>query len=278
MIHHERFFKGFRGDEVYCQSWLPESGTKAVLVINHGWAEHSGRYENVVNKLVPAGIAVFAEDHRGHGKTAGKRSYVERFSWIYEDIHLLITNIIRPQFPELPLLMLGHSMGSVITMNYIGKYSEDVAAVILSGTGMKQGPDISDFLVSLAKLLGVIIPKLTLSAGLDPAFISNDPETVKNYIDDPYRFDFISTRMASELYKGLDSGAMIMKEQTKPILIQCGQDDRSFSKQQELFDSLKATDKTFHFYEHSRHEVYNELPETREKVLNDLLHWINGHI
>jgi len=77
--HQEGFFKGTHDDNIYHQSWLPEGETKAVLIIVHGLAEHSGRYTNVVNHFVALGYAVYGLDHRGHGQSDGTRVYVDRF-------------------------------------------------------------------------------------------------------------------------------------------------------------------------------------------------------
>jgi acylglycerol lipase len=278
MKRKEGYFERETGKKVYWRAWLPEKEPKGVLIINHGWAEHSGRYENVAQTLVPDGFAIYAEDHRGHGKSDGKRSYVDRFATFIEDIHYFRKEIVEKEQSGLPIFMLGHSMGSVITMNYLEKYAQGLNAVVLSGTGAGNGEAVSGFLISLAKILGFLLPKLNIDAGLDPQFISHDEKTVQDYIDDPYRFSYISTRLAAEMYRGLEKGVQIMKKLQVPLLIQYGKEDSSFSGQEALFALAGSSDKKLLAYDNARHEVYNEVEEIRRQALNDLLNWLNDHL
>ncbi|HDR03913.1 MAG TPA: alpha/beta hydrolase [Candidatus Marinimicrobia bacterium] len=272
------YFERERGKRQYWRAWLPDAEPAAVLIINHGWAEHSGRYENIAQALLPAAFAIYAEDHQGHGQSAGKRAYIEKFADFTEDIHFFRKEIVEKENPELPVFMLGHSMGSIITMNYLGRYAHGLKGVILSGTGAGNGAAVSSFLITLAKILGIILPKLTIDAGLDPQFISHDKVTVENYINDPYRFSFISARLAAEMYRGLDSGVEILKKVEIPLLIQYGQEDLSFSRQNELYELSGSKDKKILAYENARHEVYNEIFEIRQKALDDLKNWLNDHL
>ncbi len=278
MKQKEGYFERERVFKTYWRAWLPDTEVKAALIINHGWAEHSGRYENVAQILVPAGFAIYGEDHRGHGKSDGKRSYVHSFSDFIEDIHYFRKEIVEKEQPGLPLFMLGHSMGSIITMNYLGKYADGLKGVILSGTGAGNGEAVNGFLIVLAKILGFIAPKLTLDAGLDPQFISHDEKTVQDYINDPYRFSFITTRLAAEMYRGLDKGVEIMRSLTLPLLIQYGKEDSSFSGQDALFALVGSSDKKLLAYENARHEVYNETEKIRRQALIDLRNWLNDRL
>ena len=99
MRHQEGTFKGIRNASIYYQSWLPEGESRAILLIVHGLAEHSGRYMNVVNTFVPLGYAVYGVDHVGHGKSSGTRVYVERFE-DYTDTLKIYFDMVRRWQPE----------------------------------------------------------------------------------------------------------------------------------------------------------------------------------
>lgn len=263
---------------LFWQAWLPEKGLKAVVHVMHGYAEYIGRYLNVVDKLVPAGFAVCGNDHRGHGKSDGKRGHVESFSDYIEDEKLFSKKVVRDLFPECPYFVLGHSMGSIIATNFVEKYPEGLTGLVLSGTGSLPGKDTGKTTLLLAKVGSKLFPRLNVKFPLGPEFISRDPEVVQAYIDDPLTYNVITPRLANEMYVFLDKGARNAGQITLPVLVQCGSEDISFSGQQQFADSLGSTDKTFKLYQGLKHEVYNELPEDRDKVLSDLLTWLNVHI
>ncbi|MFX1451268.1 MAG: alpha/beta fold hydrolase, partial [Promethearchaeota archaeon] len=116
MKHFENEYEGIAGLKIYYQCWLPDK-PKAIVHIVHGFAEHSGRYLNVVNELIPLNYAVYANDHRGHGRSEGVRNHVDSFDQYVEDEKLLY-DIIKKQHPNLPVFMLGHSMGSIIALYF----------------------------------------------------------------------------------------------------------------------------------------------------------------
>jgi alpha-beta hydrolase superfamily lysophospholipase len=105
-MHHQYGF--FNDPRIYYQAWLPENKPKAVLLIVHGIAEHSGRYMNLVNHFVPLGYAVYGFDHPGHGKSEGARVYIERFEEFTDTIKNYY-DMIRSWHPELPVYIIGHS-------------------------------------------------------------------------------------------------------------------------------------------------------------------------
>ena len=114
MEHREGFLQGVRNAKIYYQAWLPEAECKAVLLIVHGLAEHSGRYMNVVNHFVPLNFAVYGIDHIGHGKSEGTRVHVERFRDYTETLKIYF-DMVRAWHPEEPIFLVGHSLGARIT-------------------------------------------------------------------------------------------------------------------------------------------------------------------
>ncbi len=271
-------FKAKDSASIYWKGWVPDSAPKAVVQIIHGYAEHIDRYGNVVGELLPAGYAVFGTDHRGHGKSDGKRGHVGSFQEFIDDEKQFRREVIDAKFPGLPCFVLGHSMGSLIAMNYIEQNPEGIRGLVLSGTGSQPGTDIPSILLTVTKILSKILPSVHIKSPLPPEFISRDPEVVKAYVDDPLVYNVITPRLAHEMNRYVVIGAQNASRIKIPVLIQLGSKDTAFSGQNELFEMVGAKDKTFKRYEGLRHEVYNELMADRTKVLADLREWLDAHI
>ena len=266
------------GTSIYWKGWVPDKAPKAVVHVIHGYAEHIDRYGNVVGELLPAGYAVFGTDHRGHGKSEGKRGHVMSFQEFIDDEKQFWHNIINKKFPGIPYFVLGHSMGSLIAMNYVEQNTDGMKGLILSGTGSLPGTDIPKILLSITRILSKILPAVHVKSPLPPEFISRDMDVVKAYIDDPLVYNVITPRLAYEMNRFVVIGAQNSGKIKIPVLIQLGSKDTAFSGQRELFEMIGAKDKTFKLYEGLKHEVYNELAADRAKVLADLKKWLDGHL
>jgi len=225
MIHQDGRFKGVRGTNIYYQYWLPEDEPKAILLVVHGLAEHSGRYMNLVNHLVPSGYAVYGMDHIGHGKSDGKRAYVERFHDYTKTLKTYFDMIQKWQ-PKKPIFLIGHSMGGLISSAHLLKHQEELAGAVLSGPSIKVPDNISQAIIFLGKMLSIIMPKAGLIK-LDPDGVSQDPAVVEAYVNDPLVFTGKATsRLGAELLKTMQS---VTKQATKiklPIMIVQGGDDK----------------------------------------------------
>lgn len=266
------------GTALFWKGCVPDDSPRAVVQVIHGYAEHIGRYGNVVNELVPAGYAVIGNDHRGHGRSAGRRGHVKRFQDFIDDEKQFRRDVVDKQFPGIPYFVLGHSMGSLIAMNYVEQNAEGIRGLILSGTGSRPGADIPKILLTVTKILSGILPAVHVKSPLPPEFISRDKDVVQAYVDDPLVYNVITPRLACEMNRYVVIGAQNASRIKIPVLIQLGSKDTAFSGQDELFEMVGAEDKTFKRYDGLRHEVYNELMEDRTRVLADLRHWLDQHL
>ena len=266
------------GTSIYWKGWVPDNSPKAMVHVMHGYAEHIDRYGNVVNEILPAGYAVFGTDHRGHGKSQGKRGHVKSFQEFIDDERQFRRDVIKAKFPGVPYFVLGHSMGSLIAMNYVEQNADDIKGLVLSGTGSQPGTDIPKILLTLTKILSKILPAVHVKSPLPPEFISRDMAVVKAYIDDPLVYNVITPRLAHEMNRYVVIGAQNAFKIKIPVLIQLGSRDTAFSGQKELFEMIGAKDKTIKQYEGLKHEVYNELVADRVKVLADLRSWLDRHV
>ena len=277
MVSNEGKLLSGDGFNLFWKAWIPDAKPKAVIHIIHGYAEHVDRYKNVVDELVPDSYLVIAKDHRGHGRSDGKRGHVKSFEQYIEDERTFYKEIIERDYNGIPYFVLGHSMGSIIALNYAERYQDDINGMILSGTGSKPGKAIGKAKVLLSKIGSRLFPGVHVKSGLPPEFISRDPDVVKAYVDDPLTYDVITPRLAEQMYTYLDLGFSKAGNISIPVLIQCGSADTSFSGQEELYNAMASNDKTIKIYEGLKHEVYNELEEDRKLVLKDLHNWLNEH-
>ncbi|MHA1198823.1 MAG: lysophospholipase [Candidatus Heimdallarchaeaceae archaeon] len=276
MEHIETNFTGGNNLQIYYQIFNLDK-PKAVVQIAHGFAEHSGRYKKLIDALVEKNIAVYINDHQGYGKSEGKRNYIKSLDHYVADLHT-ITKMIRVRFPKLPIFLLGHSMGSFIAHRYAIKYQSEIKGLILSGSGTHVTP-IPKVLQILARIMNKILPAFQADSGIKPEQISSDPESVKDYSNDP--LIGYKTATASIGVCLMDHYREI-KDQigtiSIPILLQNGENDTLMFDKETLFDDLKSKDKTLEIYKNAKHEVYTEIKEIREKAYSDLIDWINEHL
>lgn len=278
MKHLEDYYKGLDDLGLYYQVWRPEKDPKAIVQIVHGLGEYSTRYKNVIDVLVPAGYIIYASDLRGHGKSEGTRGFVNKFD-IYVEDQKIFNDLIREKESEkLPIFLLGHSMGSIISRIFAATYPDKMDGLVLSGAGTKVGGAPNFFIVAMAKLLSILTPKSTTSPGITGEDVSHDPEVIKNYDEDPQILKNITYRLAAELFKGNNKANKATPDIQVPTLVQFGSEDKLILHGDELEDLLQVDDKTLKKYDGLRHEVYNETKKERDKVIGDLLDWLNNHI
>ncbi len=277
MKHLESEFEGVKGLKIYYQAWIPES-PKAVVQIAHGFAEHSGRYLNIVNELIPLGYAVYANDHRGHGKSEGEINFVDNLDQYIEDQKLLY-DIIKEKHQNLPIFLLGHSMGSLIALYFTKKYENLLSGLILSGAGTSTGGEVSGFLKFMAKLFSKIAPHMKIDPNIDAKFLSHDPEVVSGYENDPLvHAEKITTKLGYEMMKALNKLETFVGNLKLPLLMQCGSEDKLMGGAENLKDLFIMDDKTAYIYDGLFHEVYNEVEDDRKKVLKNLSDWLESHV
>ena len=276
MKHTEDSFKGYKNLSLYYQRWLPANEPRAVLLIVHGLAEHSGRYMNLVNHFVPKGYAIYGFDQRGHGKSPGRRGYVERFSYFISDLETFL-GMVRGKHPDTKIFMVGHSVGGTIAAAYAVNHQGEFDGLILSGATLKVGASVSPGLIMVARALSLLLPKIGLDV-IEASAISQDKAVVDAYVNDPlvYRGK-IKARLGAELIKAIQSLPSQMLRISLPILVMHGTADRLSDPRgsEKLYDRAGSEDKTLKLYDGFCHEIFNE--PGREQVFGDMEAWVEGH-
>lgn len=276
MQHIDGTFKGVRNADIYYQAWLPDGEVKAVILLVHGLGEHSGRYTNHVNRLVPQGYAIYALDHLGHGRSDGEREVIERFS-DYTDTLRIYHGMVQEWQPGQPIFILGHSLGGLITCAYLLEHQDEFQGAILSAPAIKTGGDISGVTIAVGKVISRIMPKMGVLA-LEVEAISRDPEVVQAYRDDPLNFQGKTpARLGAEMLKTMMRVADAAETITLPLIVVQGTGDKLVdpSGAQMLYDRAGSQDKTLKLYDGLYHEIHNE-PE-REAMFADVEAWLAVH-
>ena len=275
MPHHEDRFEGHDGLSLYQQWWLPETEPAAVVVLIHGFTEHSSRYARVAHELNRQGYAVYALDLRGHGKSGGQRVWVRSFDEYLADLDLWLESVRRRE-PEKPLFLFGYSMGGTLVALFALTRQPDVRGLLLSVPALKVGKGIFPILRRLAALVSRLFPRLRIVT-LGSRWVSRDPQVVDEFRSDPLVFHGrFPVRTGAEILgagqRVLDGAAAIRL----PLLILQGTGDRVVDPQgsRQLCARASSDDKTLRLYKGLYHDLLHE-PE-KEHVVADVVEWLNG--
>lgn len=269
-------FTASDGTDIYYQSWSPQN-PKALLVICHGLGEHGGRYGHVTDVVVPEGFAAFALDHRGHGRSGGKRGHIMSFDEYILDL-LDFVNLAKAKVTAKKTFMLGHSLGGLIALTYALAYPDTLDGLCISSPALKLAMPVPKIKELLGNKLSDLWPSLALSSGLDANFVSRDPLEVKAYKDDPLVHDRVSTRFFTEFVKQMNKTAASAAGLKVPLLMQAAEEDHLVHPEGSLdfFEEVRMEDQTMHRYENYYHEIFNDLG--RERPLEDLRSWLTARL
>lgn len=264
--------------KLHLQAWMPEQA-KASLLLVHGLAEHSSRYQHLAEKLVAAGIAVFTFDGRGHGKSAGgyPTAYFKSYKTYLQDIDALYKKV-QSYYPSIPSFIFGHSMGGGLVAAYALQHQPQTQGIILSAPALQPSDDISPLLISVSGLVSKLAPKLRLLK-LDSRKISRDPKEVLKYDTDPLVYHGpVPARTGHELLRMMQGIKAKVGEFKYPVLLMHGSEDMLTDPKgtEFFFRHIASEDKTFHRYPGLYHELINE-PE-KEEVMGDVVRWMREKI
>ncbi|SDH44913.1 alpha/beta hydrolase [Pseudomonas abietaniphila] len=286
---------------LYVNAWMPLTSPRAVVMLSHGMAEHSGRYARLGAALTDAGFALYAHDQRGHGRTAANGvlgHYADRDGWntVVGDLASLSASIGQ-RHPDVPVFLLGHSMGSYIAQAYLLHHSASVQGAVLSGSNF-QPVSLYRSAAVIARLerwrqgargRSAIIEFLSFGS-FNKAFkpvrtpfdwLSRDQEEVDKYVNDPLCGFRCTNQFWLDMLGGLQQiskkSNLAQIDKSLPLLIIGGECDpvSEGKRLKDLAGALTDTDHalvTLKLYPQARHEILNET--NREEVTHDLLAWL----
>lgn len=272
MEHREGNLTGARNLSVYYQYWQPDTPARAVLLVVHGAGEHGGRYQRFAQHFTASGYAVAALDHPGHGRSEGTRVFVERFD-DYLDTLRLFQQRVQADFPGLPVVLVGHSLGGLISCHYLLRHQDELAGCVLSGAAIMTELEPGWLQTLTIRLLSSLLPRSGALA-LDPAGVSRDPEEVARYVADPLvNHGKMTARMVAELFAAMAQIQQRAPQIRLPLLVLHGGADSMTSPEGSRFleREVASEDKTLRIYPGLYHEIFNE-PE-HEAVMRDVEQW-----
>lgn len=271
--HVEGRLDGTGEVELYWQAWLPESEARATVVISHGVSEHSARYAHVGERLAAAGYAAYALDHRGHGRSQGKRVMVDADETV-ADLRAFI-ELAAARTPGKPVYLLGHSMGAAIAIACAVRHQDALAGLMLSGA--LADPDAASPVTrAVSKLLSTVAPGLGVYQ-VDASLISRDPEVVRAYEQDPLvHHGKLPARTVAELTGAVGRFPDEVPALRLPLLVMHGGEDSitTIAGSRMVHERASSSDKTLEIYDGLRHEILNE-PE-KERVISELIEWLDA--
>jgi alpha-beta hydrolase superfamily lysophospholipase len=307
MVHKNSFsIKANDLLDIFVTSWEGEGEPTGIVQIAHGMVEHIERYDRFARKLVSKGYYVFGNDHRGHGKTGlasemmGYFAKENGFSVVVDDLFAL-TNVIKEKYPNVPIILFGHSMGSFLTRRYVQLYGEHVEGLILSGTGgdpgilgkigkwiayreiMKHGRKTPSTIMD--KLIFGGYNKKFKPARAEFVWLSRDDSEVDKYIQDPlcgflctsgFYYDLLDGLIQIHAFENIRNTPSEL-----PILLVSGDMDpvgnygKDIPKVSHLYKKAGVKDVSYKLYPHARHELLNEI--NKEEVMDDIIDWLDIH-
>ena len=273
----EQTFDGVGGVRIVYDVWSPDTDPRGVVVLSHGLGEHARRYDHVATRFGQDGLVTYALDHRGHGRSGGKRVLVKDISEYTGDFDTMV-GIATKEHPECMRIVLGHSMGGGIVFAYGVEHPDDYDLMVLSGPAVAAQAAVSPLLALLAKTVGAIAPGLPLQA-LDASAVSRDPAVVNAYNTDPLvHHGKVPAGIARELLLVGDTMRQRAAALTAPLLVVHGSEDRLIpvDGSRRLVEAVGSSDVELKIYPGLYHEVFNE-PE-RYQVLDDVVSWINARL
>jgi len=274
---NSELFKTFDGIKLFEQSYAPEENSKGIIVVVHGLHEHSGVYSKIARDFSSHHYKVNLFDLRGHGKSDGLLAFIDSFDDYLDDLSVFL-NILKKRYPRTPVFLLGQGMGGVISALYVIERKPEIRGLILSAPSLDIHPLVSSFQQKTSRILGKLFPRWPL-AKINSSALSEDPSTIQEYENDPLIYHGkIYARTCSELIKASKTVMKHGDEIKKPVLIVHGEEDKifNFEASRELYEKVKALDKTIRTYEETFHLLL--LEPSGGKVFTDIVQWTDSHV
>lgn len=271
----EERIEGAGGLQIFVRSWRPEGKPRGVVVIVHGFNSHSGHYLWTADQLVAGGLAVYALDLHGRGKSDGERYYLEKLADYLNDVDALV-KLAKSREPGLPVFILGHSAGGVISSVYTLEHQADLAGLICESFAFQvYAPD---FALAVLKGLSHLAPHAHVLKLPNEGF-SRDPKVVEALNNDPLLAHEVQpTLTVAELARADERLKKEFPLIKIPVFILHGVEDKVTKPggSQFFYDTVGSTDKTLKLYEGAVHDLLNDLD--KEVVIADIKNWIDARL
>ena len=274
----EGYFLSVDQERIYWQGWFSpqeEELRRGVVLVMHGYGEHSSRYDHVATALVRSGYEVMAIDARGHGKSTGQRGYVERFSRYVDDLSELKRRA-RARWPELPLFILGHSNGGLIALQYALRKPDGVKGFLISSPLLAGAVAVPVVKEVAGKVMSRVLPVVSLPSGLTGAMVSHLPEVIEEYDRDALNFGVANSRWFTEMAAAAAGVRERARDLDQPFYFAVAGADEVVNPEatKEVFHRLGSSDRELEMYRGLFHEILNEGEWV--EILREMILWMEA--
>jgi alpha-beta hydrolase superfamily lysophospholipase len=263
------------GQHLALQDWLPEQGTavRAMVLLVHGLGEHAGRYDRLADTLCGWGFAVRGYDQHGHGESGGAPGALPSDNRLLDDLAEVVDDTRLRMAPDVPLILLGHSLGGLVAARFVSLQLRPVEALILSSPALDAG--MNAFQKLLVAVLPALLPELRVGNGLKPAFLSHDPQVVAAYQTDRLVHDRISARLARFIATAGPATLAAAPGWSVPTLLLYAGQDRLVNPEgsRRFAAAAPGTVLSSLCFETLYHEIFNEADAA--PVFAALRHWLD---
>ena len=272
----EGFFRNPTSDHsLFYRLWQP-AASKALVVIVHGFGEHSGRYAALAHALAQRQLAVACADLWGHGRSAGRRGDSERFGQYLDDLEALTAQTFLPRTRKEGFAIFGHSFGGLAAIHWALRNPQRLRCLMLQSPLLGVGFPVPRWKARLAELIRRWWPTLAFPTGLDPRGLSHDPAVVQRYRDDPLIHDRITLRSYDALETAMQQGIEQATRIATPTLLLYGSEDHVISLTAcQAFAAQLTCEKRVIDFPDCYHELHHEpaLP----RVIEEISGWVHAH-
>lgn len=280
MKRFDEKWKAQDGTTFVVHGWEPEEGNpRALVVLVHGLGEHTARYAHVGKVLAKSGYALVGFDLRGHGKSGGAKGHASSLEVVMQDIHQFF-RLMENRYPGIPHFLYGHSLGGLFALAYAIQHGAPLKGVIVTGPGLRSSLQEQKAKVAVVRMLGSLLPTMTLQSGLDATMISRDAAIVEAYRKDALVHDSASLGLGLAALRAIDLCFARAREFPVSLLILHGKADKiAYASGSEDFAQLlraEGKDVTLKVWDGLYHEIHNE-PE-KEEVFRFMLEWLHQHM
>jgi alpha-beta hydrolase superfamily lysophospholipase len=277
MKHYEMNWKARDGLDIFAQGWEPTIvQPKAVVCLVHGLGEHSSRYAHVAEAFGRQGFVLFGADLRGHGRSGGERGHISSIEDFMQDIDIVLEQA-RAHYPNLPIILYGHSIGGVQVLHYGLLRKPNVKGIIATSSALHTAVENQSVKVVMSKVLGSLMPKVVIASGLDAKSISRDEKVVQAYINDPLVHDKISFGFGKAMLGATSWTLAHANEFSLPLLLMHGKADMiAFPSSSTEFAAPLKEKCTLVLWDDAYHELHNE-PEKNE-VFKTMMLWMDARL
>lgn len=275
--HQDGTFAGTDGLALYYQTWLPLVPRRRAILVNlHGLGDHSGLYPTIASHFPPHGIPVYAYDMRGNGRSLGQRAYLNSWDEYRGDLQAFLSRV-REWEPDLPVFVLGHSLGGLVVLEYALHHAAELSGAIAAAPPLGE-VGVPPILMALGRIMSRVWPRFSLEVGMDLSGLARDPAVVNTVLADPLFHRRGTARLSTEVTAAIERVQSQAASLSVPLLILHGSADRMVPPDgsRRFFRKVRYPDREFREYPGAYHGLFADVGY--QEVLTDLERWIEGRL